>query len=86
MPHIYEDSSLVDFIDEDSWLFFQLTRFEPSFLSKPAKEWKGDANFQSFCQLVDGFTPLNDAAERVVKFASDINNALTRDADRRKEK
>ena len=56
---------------------------EPLFLSKPASEWETDANFQAFRKLVNGFTPLNDAAERAVKFGSDFNGVITHDRKRK---
>lgn len=79
MPRVYDDSKLEDFISEESWLFFQLCGFEPSFLSSPVENWHTNGNYHSFCALVNGFSPLNDAGERAVKFASDFNGAITRD-------
>ena len=61
----------------------QLCNFEPSFLAKPAAEWEMDDNFRSFRKLVNGFTPLNDAAERAVKFGSDFEGVITHDRKRR---
>ena len=61
----------------------QLCKFDPSFLAKPAKEWKSDANYSDFCTLVNGFTPLNDAAERAVKFGSDFSGKITHDVERK---
>ena len=57
----------------------QLCNFEPSFLAKLAVEWEIDDNFRSFRKLVNGFTPLNDAAERAVKFGSDFNSVIPHD-------
>ena len=52
--------------------------FTPQFwnrcLAKPAAEWEW-----SFRKLVNGFTPLNDAAERAVKFGSDFNSVIPHD-------
>ena len=42
-----------------------------------------DDSFQSFRKLVNGFTPLNDAAERAVKFGSDFNGVITHDRKRK---
>ena len=56
---------------------FQICRFEPSFISKPVSEWNNDENYHAFCTLVKGFSPVNDAAERAVKFASDFGGAIT---------
>ena len=36
-----------------------------------------DENFWFFRKLVNGFSPLNDPAERAVKFCLDFNNILT---------
>ena len=60
----------------------QLCRFEPTFLSRPVGEWMGDDNYSDFQKLVNGFSPVNDAAERAVKFASDFNGAITRNPKR----
>ena len=57
----------------------QLCRFEPAFLAKPVADWKNDVNYLAFKTLVNGFSPVNDAGERAVKFASDFNGAITRD-------
>ena len=59
--------------------YHQLCNFDPTFLSKPAVKWEDDANFQDFRKLVNGFSPINDAAERAVKFVSDFNGKITRD-------
>ena len=58
--------------------------FDLTFIAKPAKEWDGNDNYEAFKSLVNGFSPLNDAAERAVKFASDFNGAITRDEDEHK--
>ena len=42
-----------------------------------------DENFRSFRKLVNGFSPLNDPAERAVKFGSDFNNVLTHNRKRK---
>ena len=42
-----------------------------------------DDNFRSFRKLVNGFTPLNDAAERAVKMGSDFNGVITYDRKRK---
>ena len=60
---------------------FQLCQFEPSFLGKPAVEWNADGNYQDFRALVNGFSPLNDAGERAVKFAADFNGKITRNEE-----
>ena len=44
-------------------------------------EWAEDDNYASFRNLVNGFSPVNDAAERAVKFASDFNGAITRNPE-----
>ena len=79
LPRVYSDSTLSDFIDGDSWLFFKLCKLEPTFLAKPAAEWASDDSYKLFCSLVDGFFPVNDAGERAVKFASDFNGKITLD-------
>lgn len=78
MPSVYEDSALEDFVSEESWLFFKLCKFDPTFLSKPAREWAADENYADFRKLVNSFSPVNDVAERAVKFASDFNGKITR--------
>ena len=45
------------------------------------REWEADDNYRSFRKLVNGFSPVNDAAERAVKFASDFNGRITRNAE-----
>ena len=42
-------------------------------------EWEDLESFQDFRKLVNGFLPINDAAERAVKFVSDFNGKITRD-------
>ena len=37
-PRIYEESSLVDFINEESWLILKLTNIKPSFLNQQCSE------------------------------------------------
>ena len=59
-------------------------RFEPTFLAKPVDEWEGDENYKAFKSLVNAFSPLNDAAERAVKFASDFNGSITLDENEHK--
>ena len=54
---------------------------DPTFLAKPAQEWPLDDSYKHFCSLVDGFSPVNDAGERAVKFAADFNGAITRDPE-----
>jgi hypothetical protein len=60
-------------------LFNQLCHLEPTFLKKPAADWKTDETYTRFCFLVNGFSPVNDAGERAVKFAADFNGAICHD-------
>ena len=57
----------------------QISKLEPSFLEKPVDEWNDDASYKSFKELVNSFSPVNDAGERAVKFASDFNGKITHD-------
>ena len=75
-PIVYEDSHLTDFINDESWLIFELCQMNPLFLSLPVVEWNGNASFEKFCTIVRGLTPLNDAGERAVKLGSDYHNQL----------
>ena len=59
--------------------FSQISKLEPTFLSKPVDEWNDDASYKSFKDLVNSFSPVNDAGERAVKFASDFNGCITHD-------
>ena len=70
VPLVYKESKLQDFVNAESWLFFKLLNFEPLFLNCPVGDWHKDASYKKFCSLVDGFTPVNDAAERAVKLFS----------------
>ena len=56
---------------------FQLFKVDPVFLGKPVSDWEGDESYKRFCFLVDGLSPINDAGERAVKFASDFNGRIT---------
>ena len=56
----------------------QLCKFDPTFLAKPATEWANDDDYKAFQKLVNGFSPINDIAERAVKFASDFHGKITR--------
>ena len=47
-PYVYEDSELTEFINEDSWIIFQLCSIEISFLSLPVSDWPRTENFQAF--------------------------------------
>ena len=59
----------------------QLCKFDPTFISKPAVEWEDFPNYQEFRKLVNGFKPINDAAERAVKLVSDFNGRITRNPE-----
>ena len=63
-------------------MFLQLCKFKPSLFSKPVNAWDDDENYQ-YSKLVNGFTPLNDAAERAVMFGSDFSGAITHDVKRK---
>ena len=56
----------------------QLCHLEPHFLAKPVPDCPSDDSYQCFKYLVNGFSPVNDAGEHTVKFASDFNGAITR--------
>ena len=68
----------------DNYIPSQLCKLDPTFLDKPVAEWDADESFRRFSFLVNGFTPVNDAGERAVKFASDFNGAITQDAKQHK--
>ena len=76
-PRIYKESTLASFIGEESWLLFKVCKVHPTFLSKPVEEWSDDASYCHFKYLVEGFTPVNDAAECAVKFATDYHGKIT---------
>ena len=79
LPKVYDDSKLEEFVTEDSWLIFHLLKIEPTFLTKnDFNSWKDDASYNSFCKLVGGFSSVNDAGERAVKFASDFSGHITK--------
>ena len=78
-PRVYQESSLEDYIDEESWLFFKLSNVDPTFLNLPCSEWSSNANYISFLEVVDGMSPLNDAGERAVKFSADFHGRLSQD-------
>ena len=77
---VYNDSALHHFIDEESWLFFNVCGLEPTFLTRPPSEWSQDSSYVRFKHLVRGFTPLNDAGERAVKLGSDFHGSLAKDS------
>ena len=61
---------------------FQLTHSELTFLGLPASDWGSDGNYQSLMKLVNGFSPVNDAAKWAVKFSSDLNGRITGNAEK----
>jgi hypothetical protein len=58
---------------------------EPTFLSLPPSEWSNDASFVKLGRLVSALRPVNDAAERLVKFGSDFTGVITKDEDVRQD-
>ena len=80
-PYVYEDSELTEFINEDSWLIFQLCSIERSFLSLPVSDWPRTESFQAFFSVVKGLQSLNDPAERAVKFGTDFHGRLAENTD-----
>ena len=84
LPKVYEDSTLQGFINNELWLFFDLTGTEPTFLRMDSVVcWKEDSSFQQINQMVSGLKVVNDAAERSVKFGSDYNEILTTNEQQR---
>ena len=72
-------SGLLIILDHSAKLFLRynqvkLCRFKSTFLNKDTNKWECDANYQSFKfkKLAHGFTPVNDAAERMVKLSSNF--------------
>ncbi len=82
-PKVYEDSTITDFINEESWLVFKLLKIEPTFLTKSNSEWDKTQSFKEFCSKVDGLTPINDVGERAVKMSGDFFGRLSEDEERR---
>ena len=59
------DTTLAEFVDEGSWLLFQLLNMSPSeWLSKPCSEWHNDMCYQRFRDFVRSLKVCNDVAER----------------------
>lgn len=67
----YEIST--DFIDEKSWLLFDLINISDfEWLSKPYSEWESHNGYTKLCCFVKNCKVVNDIAERGIKLISDF--------------
>ena len=59
-----------------TWLMFHLLRFDAEkdngWLSRPAREWSSDGNYQAMAKYVKHLPVANDPAERSVKLIQDF--------------
>jgi hypothetical protein len=71
------------FVTENSLHLFTALKIDPSCLLGSPSAWSQSPNYVSAKQKVMGLKVINDCAERVVKLATDFNNALTFDETQR---
>ena len=63
---------LINFVGNDSWIFFDCLKIDPTFLDKPVQSWEEDECYMATKLVVDNLRVVNDSAERGVKLASDF--------------
>ena len=66
--------SLRDFVGRDSLTLFDLMNVDPSFLTLPEKDWQHDATFLKVKEMLHHLPCVNDAAERVLGLATEVNS------------
>ena len=64
--------SLVDFVGEDSWGFFRISKIDTAFLDSPVSELPLSNNYLSAKDIVSKLCVVNDSAERGVKLCHDF--------------
>ena len=73
MPTINNNSTLTEFVDEQSFDFWKITKLPCTFLDKEAMYWDNDENFLKSSAVVKQLKIVNDNAERHVILAGDFN-------------
>ena len=84
-PIVTGSSELWDFVQPNSWEFFDILKIEADWLAQPPVEWEESEDFKKARQFVRTVKVVNDAAERGIKLASDYAQSLTKDSEMKKK-
>ena len=84
-PTLTGSSELLDFVQPNSWEFFNILKVEADWLAQPPVEWEESEDFRKARQFVWTVKVVNDAAERGIKLASDYAQSLTKDSEMKKK-
>ena len=75
-------SELWDFVQPNSWEFFNIPKVSAEWLIRKVVEWKESEDYRMAQQFVTSVKVVNDAAERGIKLASDYAKSLTKNRDK----
>ena len=79
-PDETDTYDIADYIGPDSVGFFVILKLDPSFLQRPAEQWKDLESYKHAERVVKGLKVVNDAAERGVQLTADfLNSAKSED-------
>ena len=78
LPRVYLDSNLFDFVNEESWLLFDLLDIQPEFLMRPYHQWSNDLSYQTIQNIVKQLKVVNEAAEQMVKLGQDYKEKIVK--------
>ncbi|KAG0722932.1 hypothetical protein GWK47_043585 [Chionoecetes opilio] len=67
------NKALKDFIGHDSWSMFELLGIDSSFVKLPVAQWTTSDNYRHGKKVVANLPVVNDAAERALGLATDLN-------------
>ena len=70
-PVVTGGSELWDFVQPNSWEFFEILKVEADWLTWPLIEWEKSEGYRKARQFVTTVKVVKDAAERGIKLASD---------------
>ncbi|KAG0717293.1 hypothetical protein GWK47_054746 [Chionoecetes opilio] len=71
--HQLGSKALKDFIGHDSWSMFELLGIDSSFVKLPVAQWTTSDNYRHGKKVVANLPVVNDAAERALGLATDLN-------------
>ncbi|CAH1792089.1 unnamed protein product [Owenia fusiformis] len=72
---IQPNQELIDFLGPRSWLLFDLTNGDTTWLNLPINQWATHQGYITLAAIVHNLHVVNDAAERSVKDIQDYANA-----------
>ena len=87
-PILQKSTKIWDLIGPNSWLILNLLSIginDKSFIGKPIPQWKGDRDFCLLKNVVMNMSLTNDAAERGILLAKELQGKVSYDEEERKK-